>query len=69
MVARSATADAHATPAVRDLLRRLEVSTGGVIRFETDAARFDPDAAGAPELAAFNAALVLARRIRSDGLR
>jgi hypothetical protein len=60
-VACSATANAHATPAVRDLLRRLEVSTGGVIRLETNAARFDPAAAGAPELAAFNAALVLAR--------
>ncbi len=49
------------TPAVRDLLHRLETSTGGVIRLETDAARFDPAAAGAPELAAFNSALVLAR--------
>jgi len=61
MVAYSATANAPAAPAVRDLLRRLEVSTGGVIRLETDAARFDPAAAGAPELAAFNAALMLAR--------
>src|ERR1700722_2997349 len=59
-VACSAT-DAYATPAVRDLLRRLEVPTGVVIRLETNAARFDPAAAGAPELAAFNAALVLAR--------
>jgi len=32
-----------------------------VIRLETDAARFDPAAAGAPELAAFNSALVLGR--------
>ena len=32
-----------------------------MIRLETNAARFDPAAAGAPELAAFNAALVLAR--------
>jgi hypothetical protein len=46
---------------VRDLLHRLETSTGGVIRLETDAARFDPAAASAPELAAFNSALVLAR--------
>ena len=61
MVACGGTADAQAAPAVRDLFRRLEVSTGGVIRLETDAARFDPQAAGAPELAAFNAALVLAR--------
>ena len=61
MVARVATADARATPALRGLLHRLEVYTGGVIRLETDAVRFDPEAAGAPELAAFNAALVLAR--------
>ena len=61
IVARGANENAHAAPAVRDLLRRLEVSTGGVIRVETDAARFDPAAAGAPELAAFNAALTLAR--------
>jgi hypothetical protein len=61
MVACGTAADAQATPAVRDLIRRLEVSTGGVIRLETDAARFDPAAAGAPELAAFNAALALAR--------
>lgn len=62
MVARSGTADERTLAAVRGLLRRLEVSTGDVIRFETDAARFDPEAAGAPDLAAFNAALVLARR-------
>ncbi|HEY9157827.1 hypothetical protein [Candidatus Binatus sp.] len=62
MVARGGTADERTLAAVRALLRRLEVSTGGVIRFETDAARFDPEAAGAPELAAFNAALELARR-------
>ena len=61
IVVRSASENAHPAPAVRELLRRLEVSTGGVIRLETDAARFDPAAAGAPELAAFNAALVLAR--------
>jgi hypothetical protein len=61
IVACGATADAQAAVAVRDLIRRLEVSTGGVIRLETDAARFDPAAAGAPELAAFNSALALAR--------
>ncbi|HEY6301297.1 MAG TPA: hypothetical protein VIW95_16780 [Candidatus Binatus sp.] len=61
MVAYSTTANEPAAAAVRDLLRRLEISTGGVIRVETDAARFDPAAAGAPELAAFNAALTLAR--------
>ena len=62
MVAHNGSADSATTPAMRALLRRLELSTGGVIRFETDAARFDPDAAGAPELAAFNTALMLARR-------
>jgi hypothetical protein len=62
MVAHNGSADAATTPAMRELLRRLELSTGGVIRFETDAARFDPEAAGAPELAAFNTALMLARR-------
>ncbi len=62
MVARGGLPNAKATPELRELVRRLEISTGGVIRFETDAARFDPDAAGAPELAAFNGALALARR-------
>jgi hypothetical protein len=61
-VAHHGSADSAATPAMRELLRRLELTTGGVIRFETDAARFDPEAAGAPELAAFNTALMLARR-------
>jgi hypothetical protein len=61
-VAHNGSADSATTPAMRELLRRLELSTGGVIRFETDAARFDPEAAGAPELAAFNTALMLARR-------
>jgi hypothetical protein len=59
--ASSANGNTRTTPAMRDLLHRLETSTGGVIRLETDAARFDPAAAGAPELAAFNSALVLAR--------
>ena len=61
-VAHNGSSDSATTPAMRELLRRLELSTGGVIRFETDAARFDPEAAGAPELAAFNTALMLARR-------
>ena len=61
-VAHNGSADSATTPAMRELLHRLELSTGGVIRLETDAARFDPEAAGAPELAAFNTALMLARR-------
>jgi hypothetical protein len=59
--ASSANGNTRTTPAMHDLLHRLETSTGGVIRLEADAARFDPAAAGAPELAAFNSALVLAK--------
>ncbi|MGD0118583.1 MAG: hypothetical protein ABSD30_11000 [Candidatus Binatus sp.] len=62
MIAAVPSAHERAAPALRELLRRLELATGAVIRLEADAACFDPDAAGAPELAAFNAALVLARR-------
>jgi hypothetical protein len=62
MVARAGTDHARTTPAIGALLRQLELSTGGVIRSENGGARFDPDAAGAPEVAAFNAALALARR-------
>src|SRR6266481_3669692 len=61
MVAYNPTENGRAAPAVRDMLRRLEVTTGGVIRLEADAAWFDPEAAGAPQLAVFNAALALAR--------
>ncbi len=61
MVARGLTPDDRATPALGALLRQLEASTGGVIRLENGGARFDPDAAGAPEVAAFNAGLALAR--------
>jgi hypothetical protein len=63
MVAHGKTPEVLTLSAVRQLLRQLEVSTGGVIRFEADTARFDPKAAGAPELAAFNTAFVLTRRI------
>ena len=58
-IAHSANGNLKAAPAVWDLLHRLEVATGGVIRLEIDAARFDPAAAGAPELATFNSALAL----------
>src|SRR5579862_7146204 len=60
--ARAGADGARTAPAVREMLRRLEVSTGGVIRLENGAARFDPEAGCAPELAAFNAALAPARR-------
>ena len=62
MIAGGSPADARAVPAFGALLRQLEASTGGVIRLENGGARFDPDAAGAPKVAAFNAALALARR-------
>ena len=60
MLARSDAADA--LPVVRALLSELHAKTAGVISFDADTARFDPDAAGAPELAAFNSAIALARR-------
>ena len=60
MLSRSGASDA--LPIVRTLLRNLEAQTGGVIRLETDAARFDPKAAGAPQLASFNAAIAIVRR-------
>lgn len=60
MLARRGAADS--LPVVRTLLCQLHAKTGGVIRFDADTARFDPEAAGAPELAAFNAAIALARR-------
>ncbi len=59
MLARSGPADA--SPTVRSVLCLLEAQTGGVIRFDADAARFDPEAAGAPELASFNASIALVR--------
>ncbi|HYR79663.1 MAG TPA: hypothetical protein VEO55_06630, partial [Candidatus Dormibacteraeota bacterium] len=60
MLARSGAADSF--PVVRSLLSQLHAKTGGVIRFDSDTARFDPEAAGAPELAAFNSAIALLRR-------
>ena len=49
-------------PVVREILRQLEIGTGGVIRIDADAVSFDPVAAGAPQLSAFNAAIALANR-------
>jgi hypothetical protein len=54
--------EAWTSPLVTELLRKLAAATGGVIRFESDGARFDPAAAGTPEVAAFNAALGIIRR-------
>jgi len=53
---------AWTAPLMTELLRKLAIHTGGVIQFEADAPRFDPTAAGAPEVAVFNAALPLAKR-------
>jgi hypothetical protein len=64
MLARSDGADS--LPVVRSLLSRLHAKTGGVIRFDGDTARFDPEAAGAPELAAFNSAIALTRRFAPE---
>ncbi len=51
-----------ATPFVSELLRKVSLRSNGVIRFEPGGAWFDPGAAGAPEIAAFNAALGLLRK-------
>jgi hypothetical protein len=64
MLVRSGVADS--LPVVRTLLSQLHAKTGGVIRFDADTARFDPEAAGAPELAAFNAAIALTLRFDPD---
>jgi hypothetical protein len=64
MLARSGAADVF--PIVSALLRQLELRTGGVIRFDSDTARFDSEAAGAPELAVFNAAIAMVRRFDPD---
>jgi hypothetical protein len=65
-LARNGTYDHSAVPLIRDLLKRLEAYSGCVIRFDGrptfEAAQFDPLAAGAPEVAAFNTALPLLRR-------
>ena len=66
MLARGRGGDAWNPPIVRELLLRLEATTGGVVRVDGDAVRFDPGAAGAPEVAAFNSALPLARRFDPD---
>jgi hypothetical protein len=47
------------------VLARIAELTRGVIRFEADAARFDPSSGDSPEVAAFNAALPVAERFDS----
>src|SRR5208282_5882503 len=55
-------APARTVARISALLATLEERTGGVVRFESDSVRFDPRGAGAPQVAAFNAALPLIRR-------
>ena len=59
MLAHVGAAESWTLPMLRELLRQLEQHTAGIIRFESDAARFDPGAAGTPEVAAYNASLEL----------
>ena len=59
MLADAGAAESWTLPMLRELLRQLEQHTAGIIRFDADAARFDPGAAGTPEIAAYNAALDL----------
>jgi len=55
-------APARTVARISALLTTLEERTGGVVRFDSDTVRFDPHGAGAPEVAAFNAALPLIQR-------
>jgi len=51
--------------AITAMLEALAARTGGVIAFDAELARFNPRAAGAPEVAAFNNALALMQRFDS----
>jgi len=55
-------APASTVARISALLATLEERTGGAVRFESNIARFDPRGAGAPQVAAFNAALPLIQR-------
>jgi hypothetical protein len=54
--------DESAPSRAERVLNGLAERSKGVIRFDSGAARFDPHAAGAPEIAAFNEAIALVRR-------
>ena len=56
---------AAAVGAIATMLDALAARTGGVIAFDALGAQFNPRAAGAPEVAAFNNALPLLRRFDS----
>ena len=62
MLAGEQASEAWTTAVVTELLRKVAGRSRGVISFEANAARFDPCAAGAPEIAAFNAVLPLLKR-------
>lgn len=60
---RASEAPAHRAPSeIGAVLHGLAARSQGVIEFEQGAARFEPQGAGAPEVAAFKAALSLIRR-------
>ncbi len=56
---------ARSAQALAELMAMLKTRTRGVIAFEAKSARFDPRAAGAPEIARFNAALPLLKKFDS----
>ncbi len=56
---------AAANAAIAAMLEALAAQTGGVIALDAQGARFNPRAAGAPEVAAFNNALALIQRFDS----
>ncbi len=62
MLAGGGAGETWTTPVVSELLRKVSLRSNGVIRFEPEGTRFDPGAAGIPEVAAFNAALALLKK-------
>ncbi|MDO8432418.1 MAG: hypothetical protein Q7S58_08430 [Candidatus Binatus sp.] len=66
MLAQAPADESWPMPRLRELIRQLGFYTGGIISLAADSVRFDPTAAGSPEVAAFNAALELMRRFDSS---
>ncbi len=62
ILAEANSAGAWTRPFLTELLRRLGAISHGVIAVAGDEVRFEPDAAGAPEVAIYNSALAIARR-------
>jgi hypothetical protein len=65
ILAGKSAADDSDLPMMQQVLRQLEAQSGGVIRLDGEAARFDPLAAGAAEVAVFNRMLSVTRRFDS----